>query len=869
MIKGAELVGRALGACVERVIAWRKTTIVLVLGLAALSLNYAAGHLGINTDTANMISAELPWRRNFIEYRESFAIRDQNIVVVVDAPTPDVADDFAVRLAGALRAEPELFESVFLAGEGEFFERNGLLYLPIEELEALSDRLVAAQPLLGLVTERFSGAAVVELAGQAVERTDLPTGSAELETLLDELRDTLDASRSSVRAPIDWSALFVPPTDSSTRRMLLVRPALDFSRVQPARPAIERVRRIAETLQVQLGVDVRSRLTGTVAMEHEELVSVTQGASFAGLSALALVTIVLLWALRSPVLLLISLLTLISGLVFTAAFAAVTVGHLNLLSVAFAVLYVGLGVDFILHLCLRLKELLASGRELENALVETARGVGTSLVICAVTTAAGFYAFIPTEFEGVSELGLISGTGMFVSLAVSLVLLPALIAQFWRTGARRIAPAPVARRLPVLPGVTPKRVIVAAAMITVVCLAMLPRIQFDGNPIRLRDPDSESIRVLDELAADSEAPIFNLVALADDRTTAERWRRELRELEAVEDVVTVDSLVPDGQDDKTLLLEDLSFVLGPDFARVDEAPFDAAELESAVESLRSTLDARPDPTASERSLLDAAIAWLEAVDDLGDPESFAMLQALDADLRADLPEQLAALEKALQARPFGERELPSELSERWINDRGQTLIEIVPAENVNDDAAAARFVDSVRGVVPKATGLPVVYQEASSTVVRAFSFALFYALVMVIGLLLVFLHDARDTLLVIVPILFAAVVTAGLTVLLDLPFNFANIIALPLLVGVGVDSGIHMVHRMRTEPPTDAQPLHTSTSRAVLASGLTTIASFGNLAFSSHVGMSSMGQLLTIGMAVTLIATLGLLPALLRTWSPR
>src|SRR5690606_40861406 len=185
-------------------------------------------------------------------------------------------------------------------------------------------------------------------------------------------------------------------------------------------------------------------------------------------------------------------------------------------------------------------------------------------------------------------------------------------------------------------------------------------------------------------------------------------------------------------------------------------------------------------------------------------------------------------------------------------------------ENVNENAAARRFVDAVRSVVPNATGLPVVYEEASATVVRAFQIAFAYAFVVVTVLRYVFLRRTRDVLLVLGPIVLACVVTAAATVVIGMPFNFANIITLPLLLGIGVDNGIHIVHRMRYEPPADGTPLRTSTSVAVLACGLTTVASFGNLAFSSHRGMASMGLLLTVGMAVVLAATLVLLPALFR-----
>jgi hypothetical protein len=243
------------------------------------------------------------------------------------------------------------------------------------------------------------------------------------------------------------------------------------------------------------------------------------------------------------------------------------------------------------------------------------------------------------------------------------------------------------------------------------------------------------------------------------------------------------------------------------------------------------------------------------------------LRALDAALTAGLPGELAKLSSGLDARPFGVADLPEPLTTRWLASGGRELVEIVPAEDVSDNAAASRFIAAVHAVVPKATGLPVVYQEASSTVVRAFALALLYAFVMVSAIIWIVLRDVKELLLVIVPLLLATIVSVALTVLIDMPLNYANIIALPLLVGFGVDNGIHVVHRMRTD--TVEQLFDTSTMRAVLASGLTTVASFGNLAFSSHVGTASMGILLAIGLAISMACTLIVLPAWLKRATPR
>jgi hopanoid biosynthesis associated RND transporter like protein HpnN len=409
----------------------------------------------------------------------------------------------------------------------------------------------------------------------------------------------------------------------------------------------------------------------------------------------------------------------------------------------------------------------------------------------------------------------------------------------------------------------PKIVAVAAAAAVVVTFAALPDVTFDSNPIHLRDPQSESIQAIEELAADSEAPLLNVVALAPDEVTAEQWAEALASEPLVREVHGIDSLVPGDQEDKLYVIEDIGLMMGPRFANMDPVAPDLEGLREELTDLREALAEQAALSAAQAVLL-SALEDFAAADAGTAAATDARLANLEQDLRSDLPRQLSRLADGLQARAFGREDLPPELAARWIGASQERLIEIVPRENVNDNEAAERFVAAVRRVVPTATGLPVVHREASATVVYSFELALTYALIMVTLLLIVFLRSLSDIVLVVVPIVIAAGATAGLTALLGIPFNFANIIALPLLVGVGVDNGIHMVHRMRTEPPRDGEALGTSTSRAVFASGLTTIASFGNLAFSPHVGMASMGQLLTLGMVVTMAATLLLLPALLK-----
>ncbi len=847
-------IGAWLAAWASAIVARPRLVAAAALGLSALAAWYAAGNLGVNTDTANMIAPTIPWRQHYNDYRDALPLRDRNLLIVIDAPTAARAEEVAAALLRELRAQPNRYRSPLMAGEGEFFERNGLLYLGTAELAKLTDRLAAAQPLLGLLKERLDGAAVLDVARRTLA-AEAGT-SAELASFYEELAQTIGDAGAAEVSSFAWDRVIAgaPPRAprDGARRIIAVQPAVDFGRMQPAAAAIADVRAIAERLQTG---GARVRLTGTVAMEHEELLSVSRGAGFGALATLVVVALVLYAALRSWRLLVASLVTLVAGLALTAAFAAVAVGQLNLLSVAFVVLNVGLGSDYVIHVLLRYRELAAAGQAKPAALVETVRGVGSSLVLCAVTTAAGFYAFIPTTFSGVSELGLIAGTGVFFGLFVSVTLLPALVAWWDEPRATGRAPtwldprlfAPLSRR--------PRLVLGAAAVVLVAALAVLPRLTFDSNPIHLRDPRSESVSTLLELSADGDAPLLNLVAVAPDRATARGWADALRELPQVRSVATPDALVPAEQSEKLALLDDLELLMGTDFARVTRAPADPQALAAALAALETASAAAPAASEVHAAVVDLRERLAAGTASYRD----ATLRRLDESLAADLPRELARLAGAFDAKAFDRDDLPEALASRWLASGGRELVEIAPVEDVSDNAAARRFITAVHTVVPTATGLPVVYQEASATVVDAFGRALTYAFIMVALIIWLVLRNWKEVLLVIAPIALASVLTAALTVVVGMPFNYANIIALPLLVGIGVDNGIHVVHRMRSEDA--ARLFETSTMRAVLASALTTVASFGNLAFSSHAGTASMGILLALGLAASMTATLIVLPA--------
>jgi hopanoid biosynthesis associated RND transporter like protein HpnN len=585
-----------------------------------------------------------------------------------------------------------------------------------------------------------------------------------------------------------------------------------------------------------------------------------------------MVLVVLFIGLGSPRLVLAALVTLLMGLIWTSGFATVAVGRLNLISVAFAVLYIGLSVDYAVHFCLRYRELIQMGRTQMMALRQAGQDIGSALFTCAISTAIGFYAFLPTAFIGVSELGLIAGSGMFISLFANLTVLPALITLLPispKAGRSDKTELRWNAAIVGLPFYYARIILIGALLLGLAGLVLLPQVRFDYNPLNLRDPATESVSTYADLFEQSRTSPWSITLIAPDEAAAGEYKFRLKGVDEVKMSITLHDFIPPLQEDKLAIIEEIRLILGPHLlecnsnSRPDEAQQLTAlhDLLAELDRFLSTRQKSPLLKASAerlyRNLRRFEVA-LEAVD-----RPAEMLSRLETSLIGSLPASLSGLQRSLAARPVSMAGLPEDLVTRWATPDGRYRIEVMPRENVNDNEALDRFVAAVRKVAPEATGTAVISLEAGKAIVKAFQQALFSATIAIAILLIVLLQPKSDVFLVLSPLLLAGVLTGATMVTLNIPFNFANVIALPLLLGVGVDSGIHMVRRHRTAPPVTGNLLQTSTARGVLFSGLTTFCSFGNLAFSSHRGLASMGLLLTVGMGFTLLCTLVVLPALL------
>jgi uncharacterized protein len=863
-LNAAPLVSKIVAFCCRRA----RSVLLLAASLAGFALIYVVDHIAIDTDSTKLISPDLPWRQRETRFDANFPQGVDQIVVVVDAVTPELAERAAALLTEHLSARSEQFRAVRRPDGGVFFNRNGLLFLSVGDVSKAIDELIGAQPLLGSLSQDPSLRGFMGLLSTGL------LGVEEGETTLEDLAKPMAALSKTLRgvltgraAPLSWRSLITgkPEDPRELRRLIIVQPIMDFSALSPGAAASDAIRAEAAALGLLPSNGVRVRLTGPVPLADEEFSTVTDGAVLNAILTGAAVVLLLWLALRSPQIILSILLTLVVGLLCTAAFGLAVTGPLNLISVAFAVLFVGLGVDFGIQFCVRYRTERHARGQLQDSLTATGSSIGKPLALAATSTAAGFYAFLPTDYRGVSELGLIAGTGMFIAFLLSITLLPALIklvapqGETSDIGFRFLAPIDriVVGRRQIILGVS--------ALMAAGSAVLLPFLTFDFNPINLKSPKVESVATLLDLMKDPNTTPNTIDVLAPSLAKAEALSAKLSALPEVSQTITLQSFVPSEQQAKLTLIEDAADLLGGTFnpTEVKQEPTDAENRQALAATARALRTAAAGATRTEGS--EAASQLADLLDRLATGEETYRIAATDA-LVPGLKTLLNQVRTSLTAESISVDKLPIELVRDWIGRDARARIQVFPKGDANDNAILRHFTQAVLAVAPDATGAPISVQESSRTIVRAFQQAGFWALLSITVLLIVVVRRIRDVLLTLIPLFFAGVLTLATCVVAGQPINFANIIALPLLFGIGVAFNIYFVMAWRSGA---RDILQSGLTRAVFFSALTTATAFGSLWFSNHPGTASMGKVLTVSLAWTLLTTLFFLPALLAQFGDR
>lgn len=826
------------------------------LALAAAVSGAAAWRFAaIDSDLSRLIrpSAELPWYRHDVEFKAAFPMLQQTAVVAVSGRDGRAVDTTTRRLAERLRERPEL-DFVYAPGVDPFLRDHRLYFVDPALLRDWRRGLqVDYGALLRLADDASLVNAAVTFADQVSAGSGLP-----LPDPLASLADSF-AGDGPADIAIDAYPPLEAPGDGRRWGVIQVKGPAHHDQALSGAELVGLLRDVVRETPAEPGVKVR--LSGEVALAYEEIGAALKGIGIAGTVSLGLLAVILGAGIRSLRVIGGIFLLLLLGSALTLGFATVAVGTFNTLALMFVIMFFGLGVDFAVHFALRVREAadgasVAEGRAaLAGACATAAADIGPALLLCVATTCIAFLSFVPTAYRGLAELGIISSGGMVIAMLLTLTLMPALFGAFGLPVARPPAPhrrPPIGERLSALP------VLAVTTLLALAAVWWARDLRFDYSVLALRDAGTEGMSTLLDLQHDGVTTDYSISVLAPDAAAASALSARLQRLPRVAGVSSPADWIPHEQTRKRDLLREAAALIdtiGP----VSRGESGEA-LPEAIGYLASVSDAVP---VDRQAAYSALLGGLRRV--AGDA---AEVERLDTALAAALEGQLEELHRLLAAEPFGLDDLPADIRARMITSDGRLLLRVDPSEPLDSRESTEAFIDEVASVAPNFAGRAVVEWGVGEVVVRSFLEAAALAVITIVVLLIGYFRSLRLPLLVLTPLLLATLFTFALAEAFGLGLNMANVLVVPLIFGLGVDTGIHVVHRF-----TAAGNLHavfaSSTARAVAISGLTTIGTFFSLSFSPHKGAASVGILLSLAIGLMLVVTYAVLPALLRVAAPR
>jgi uncharacterized protein len=871
----------------------------LTVGLAALlafgALLYTWYGLGFVTSPYRLLPQDAPYVVTLQKHLRDFGELN-DIIVVVASAEPETAKTYAVRLGNELTR----------AGLGRFayrletasLQQSALLYLSPDDLRTLRDRLFdyedvlrvyAAHPtlvrLLSSLNEQVANAIALGFFDLGLERTD-PGDLRFIDAVLDEAMARLDGaagSGSPWSVGLSGSGLGRPDAGwffSADRRLLFVFVKAnsvegDFT---DNRERIELIRSTIARLRPQFpGVD--AGVTGSSAISNDEMTTAFADSARAGVLSSLLTLGLILVAFRRVVKPMLMLATLAIGLAWSMGAITLVVGQLNIFSVMFVSIVVGLAIDYGIYLLYDYEEALGRGASLDRALWTAATRTGPGILVGALTAAGTFFVLRLTDFSGIGEFGVVSGIAILASFLSMITVFPALLVLVDRRrprlpmGAPRTAPEVAATWL-VRMTARPVPVLATAAALTLLAGWGALRVGFDDNLLRLQARGTESVLWEERTLATVGRSGVTAITTAATPTELERKHEALARLPSVAKVESLLTLVPNDQAEKIGIIGQFAPMVAPvrmgtpDPLRPTDLRKPLEVLQRRLEIVLAGLGERPSRREVEQTLVRVQ-ALLRRLVDTDSSAARMALNQLQTEMFRDFADRLASFQQSLAPRPVTIADVPESLRERFIGASGQYLIRIFPAVDIWEREGATRFVGDLRTVDPDVTGPPVTSFEAIRFIRQGYWQGALYAFGLVTVLVGALLRSATGTLLALTPLALGVLWTLGLMRLLGLEFNLANVWAVPLIIGAAVEYGVNTYIRSMDEGQTGGPMLPRSAVRAVILNGLTTITGFGSLMVAHHRGMWSLGLLLTLGTAVSLVAALGVLPSLIRLFAGR
>jgi hopanoid biosynthesis associated RND transporter like protein HpnN len=879
--------GRVLRGLVRLCCRYPVSTVALALALAILAIPVTLWNLRFEASALHLLPPGQAYVSRYREYSRDFGELDE-IIIVVRGRTPEESKAYAARLVRELQAGPVAFNHLAYRVTLPDLEGRALLYLPKAALEELRDRIFDYQDFIesfaatpGLVTliEAVNRQLAVAFARHFFD-LGLQDGAAGsdldfLGILLTQIREAIarpapyrspwDGLLRSVEDDPDTSYFF---SDDKSLLFILADPVGGSGGFTNDRAAIEDLRHRIAGLRAQFP-GVHAGVTGGPALSNDEMRAAFDDSKLATALAFALTLGLLLVAV------------LALSLLWSLGLITLTVGHLTVFSVMFISIVIGLGIDYGIYVLFRQNDEVALGRDVAAALDITATRTGPGVLLGALTAAATFYVLLLTDFHGVQELGFIAGTSLLAAFVSMLTVFPAVLVLMGRRQASRgrsdIGSVVATRRedASLIDSLSrrPFPVLAGAAIVTALSLSSARTIAFDYNLLHLQARDTESVTWEEQIIRAQARSSFAALSTATSFDELRRKRDAFARLPSVADVDSALLVIPEEQSAKLKIIGDFAPLIAG--LRIGSPPgVHLSHLDVALAALKRRVDiasaeaggARPagSLTAISRQLADL----LEALRSMDRPRAEVALTRYEAAVAGDFIDKLRLLRSNAGDRGITPDDVPAELRRKFISEGGRFLLQIHPKVNVWDRDDALRFVDELRSIDPDVTGSPVIAYESIVRMERAYRQGMLYAFGLVSLISALMIRRLRYTVLALTPLVLGSLWLMGLMHLFDLQLNLANVWGAPLIIGASAEYGVNVVIRLMEARERGGPFFPRSTIVAVALNGLTTIAGFGSLLVAHHRGIQSLGLLLTLGSAASLIASLVVLPALIRLVEP-
>lgn len=878
-----------------------KAVLTVSLLLSLISAAYTWRNMQFLTGRDDLMPKNRQFHADYRAYREEFGDMEE-IVVVMEGEDQEKVGRFGNMLQRQLSKDKKVIREVFYPFGLPFFQKNALLFMPLPELQSLRENLVRAKPLLKELSASPSVQTLFStLTGQIDQYVDggspSANGGRELQNIvfmLDRLGKGLDQFGKGGTPSFSMEE-FLAGTGSEGQessfskagrmQILTVVPVKAANSFAPAEGAIRAIRlEINSLLGMPEFKGIKVGLTGVPVLEYEEMTTSQRDISLATVISLLLTVILLLFAFRGWLNVVAAMVSLIIALAVSFGLATLLVGHLNILSMVFAVMLIGIGIEYGIQVVLRYQEEMAAGKAEADALRIGLEKNFVSIVMAAATTACAFLTFLFTDFNGIAELGMIAGCGIVVCVAATFTVLPAMLVLLspFRRSKKPVVKPPVAdagsgKRITRLLFGYPKAVIGITAVLCLASLYPLLHVKFDYNLLNLQAKGLESVEYAYKLMKNPESPGYFAVATASSAADADAKAGNLEALPTVDSVVSLNSFVPEDQARKLEVID----AIRTELADVKPAPYEenlqVMELPAVFEAFRTSVarlaenlekDKKPEAARVKGFLatLDRFFAGLEKEKDAG---ALGMLRDFQGNMLAALPEKLEMLKGSLNAERVSSGDIPEELKSRFVGKTGKYLLQIIPSHDIFEYAPLKAFVDDVRKVDLHATGEPVMVYESMTIMRDSYRGAFIYAFIAISILLLITFRSVRASIIGLIPLVVGVLFMISAMWLMGINFNSANIIVLPLVLGIAVDSGIYIINRFSREGESSVEVVSRSAGRGVIFNTFTIMATFGALMVSHHQGVFSIGAVMSLGMVACQVAFVLVLPAVLTVYADR